>query len=243
MVNYFLEIKNRLLLLLITWISIIFVGFVYKETLLFVFVKPTFYNSFINSPVFNYFIYTNISEIFTAFFQLIIFMANQIFFACFFYHILVFVTPGLYLFEYNYLKSIFRLGLFFWFISFFALNYFLLPASFYFFFGFQESFKNKIISFYFEAKLTEYFQFYMSLYYICALNFQVFTILIVFLEYINISSTVVKNLRKFLYFFFVIFATLITPPDVFSQICLSLVVIIIYECLLICIFLKIQMKK
>lgn len=243
MINYFIEIKNRIFLLFITWVSIVFIGFLYKEVLLFLFIKPALYNDLTKFPVFDYFIYTNVSEIFTAFFHIILFISNQIFFVYFFYHTLIFISPGLYYFEHWYLRTTFTLGIFFLILSIFVLNSFLLPISFKFFFNFQNSFKNKMINFYFEAKLIEYFQFYINLYYTCIFSFQFFTVLIIFLEYININSNTVKNFRKFFYFIFVIFATLITPPDIFSQIFLSLVVVFIYELLVICIFLKIQIKK
>lgn len=243
MINYIIEIRNRIFLLFITWVSIIFIGFLYKEILLFLFIKPALYNDLIKYPIFDYFIYTNISEIFTTFFQIILFISNQIFFIYFFYHVLVFISPGLYYFEHWYLKITFVFGIFFSIFSIFILNTFLLPISFQFFLNFQNSFKNKIINFYLEAKLIEYFYFYMNMYYTCIFSFQFFTVLIIFLEYINLNSSIVKNFRKFFYFIFVVFATLVTPPDIFSQIFLSLVVVFIYEFSVICIFLKIQIKK
>jgi len=234
-IKYYLEIRNRFILILLTWFFSMFVSYFYKETLLFLFIKPIF---LILTPFPFYFFYTNITEIFTTYFKLITFVGNQICFIYLLYHILFFLSPGLYCAEFFYLKLLLIIGIMFWVVSIVILNKFLLPLTLQFFLSFQFALTNKVIDFYFEAKIIEYYQFYITLYYICNFNAQFFTILTVFLNYINGNLIIIKRFRKFLYTIFVVFSTCVVPPDVISQIILSLIIVFFYETLVFSIVLK-----
>ena len=90
----------------------------------------------------------------------------------------------------------------------------------------------KLTTLYFESKINEYFLFYMSLYYICVFYFQIWIFLFIAFDFFNSKNIIrVKNLRKFFYYVLVVFSTLITPPDVYSQMCISLFFIVSYEIL------------
>jgi sec-independent protein translocase protein TatC len=199
MFKYFLEIKNRFLLLLLSWGATIFISYTYKKPLLFLLIKP---NIDLLNPFSIYFIYTNITDIFSTYMQLIVFLGNQIFIIYLVYHILIFLSPGLYNLEYKYLKLILFAGFIFWCCSIIILNKLLLPLCWQFFISFQESINDQTIKFYFEAKINEYLNFYILLYYICNLNCQGFTGLFFFLDYINADLKVIRRIRKVVYFFF-----------------------------------------
>jgi hypothetical protein len=49
-----------------TWLSCFLVGYFYKETLLFVFVQPQMYQDTGTSPSAFYFIFTDVTEIFSG---------------------------------------------------------------------------------------------------------------------------------------------------------------------------------
>ena len=94
MSKYFLEIKNRLILLLLTWLSTILVSYFYKETLLFIVVQS---NTFINVNehlAFFYFIFTDVTEILSVYLKLIMFLSSQIFFIYLIYHFFFVFKPG-----------------------------------------------------------------------------------------------------------------------------------------------------
>lgn len=222
--KYYLEIKNRFLLLNVTWISTILISYLYKETLLFICIKPSLYN---NDNI--YFIFTDIKEIFSVYISLIFFFSNQILFFYTIFHILSFISLGLYNSEYTFLKLGFFLSLFFWGLSLFFFNKIFFPISFNFFLSFQLLTFFQFFNFHFEAKLIEYFNYYRTFYYISIFYFQMFVVLVFLLNYININLIFIKRLRKLLYFFFIIFSTLISPPDIFSQILFSCFLIGIYE--------------
>lgn len=233
--KYFLEIKSRVLLILIVWLSIIGVGYLYKEVLLFILIKPSFYSSH-NSLV--YFISTSITEIFSTYIQLIYFIGNQVTLVFICYHLLLFFSPGLYEFEYKNLKFIYLVGILLWFIAIIFLNKLVLPFSWDFFLSFQSSLNNQTHNLYFEAKIIEYLEFYILMYRICNYNCQFFVLLFIFIDYFKKDLTFVKRFRKLFYFFFFLVATITTPPDVLSQLVIGACSIIICELIMVSIILK-----
>lgn len=226
--QYYTEIKNRLILLAFAWLFSLVICYLNKEALLFILINSTKYVSLHDLK--PYFIFTNISEIFQVYVELIIFLSNQIALAMIGYHILMFLSLGLYKFEFIKLKFSYKVFLTSWIFSILLLCKFIIPFSWNFFLNFQEN-SNGIqpISFFFEAKIADYLNYFISLYYICFINCQFLTILIFFLTNIGDALGKIKAFRKLFYFIFVIFSTIITPPDVISQVTMSIFLIANYE--------------
>lgn len=244
--KYFSEIKNRSFLLILTWISVILVSYCFKEVLLFTITKPSIYLSFYTSSSSYesiYFIFTDVIEIFLVYISLIFFIGNQIASLFMLYHFLFFVALGLYKFEYNYLTFIFKISLFFFMFSIVIYNKFLFPFSWNFFLSFQEFAVLKFLTLHFESKINEYITFYITFYYLCIVYFQIFVFLVLFFDYVKDDLKTVKIFRKFFYYSFVIFSTLITPPDIFSQFILSINIIVNYEILMFFLIIKNVIKK
>jgi len=124
------------------------------------------------------------------------------------------------------------------FLSICMLNSAILPACWDFFLSFQKTIINNSVSLYFEAKINEYLKFYINLYFMCNLSCQMFMTIILFLIYIKSDLKLIKKCRKIFYLSFVIFATIITPPDVTTQLILSNTMICIYEVLIFSVLFK-----
>jgi sec-independent protein translocase protein TatC len=224
MFKYILEIKNRLFLLLFTCTSTLIICYLYKETLIFLLVKSN--TSFTNS---FYFIFTNVTEVFSVCIQLVTFLSFQIFFIYVIYHIFTFLNLAMFKIESYYLKIFLKYSLISWIFSIFLTSFILVPITWNFFLSFQNIISSKFIQLHFEAKLNEYLNFYIFVYYLCVFYCQIFTILFFFLNYINNKIMVIKKFRKLYYYFFVIFSTMISPPDIFSQTFIIILIILIYE--------------
>jgi len=238
MIKYFLEIKNRIFLLLITILSTLLISYLYKETLLFLITQPerlTFKNGYYSA---FYFIFTNVTEILSVYIQLITFIGFQIFLLFTIYHCFVFFSPAMFKSEYFFLFTLFKVSITIWFFSAMVSNFLVIPITWDFFFSFQDLFSSKFVNLHFEAKLTEYLDFYILIYYLCITYFQVFTILFFFLNYMSNKTKIIQKFRKIYYYFFVVFSTLISPPDLISQFFISLVLIFIYEILVFIIIIK-----
>jgi len=229
--DYYLEIKNRILLLLFTWVSLLIVCYHFKEPLLFTFVNSNKYYN--NIP---YFIFTNVDEIFYVYLRLVFFIANQLTFVLLLYHTLIFLALGLYNSEYSKLKSVFKIFIITWFCSIILLKKIIIPFSWLFFLSFQNAGEYlQPASFFFEARILEYFEYFINFYYICLANCQLLTLSILFLNNISEKAGTIKTFRKLFYLVFILFSTITTPPDIFSQVIMSSSLILIYELL---VFLK-----
>lgn len=232
MSKYFLEIKNRFFLLLLTWVSTVLISYLYKEILLFSIVQPNLILNFGTGSAFFYFIFTNVTEIFSVYLQLVLFLSFQIFVLSFFYHIFSFLSPSLFYTEYFYLKFFYKTIVGVWFFSVILLSYMLVPLTWNFFLSFQSLTKAYSFNLHFEAKLDEYLSFYIELYYLSVLYCQVFAALFFLLINTNTNIKIVRKFRKLNYYFFILFSTLISPPDILSQVLISTVTILLYEFLL-----------
>jgi len=237
--KYFIEIKNRILLLFITILSILLISYLYKETLLFLIAQPERLTSKNVSYSSFYFIFTNITEILSVYIQLITFLCFQISLLFIIYHFFVFLSPAMFKSEYYLLFTILKVSICVWIFSVLVSNFLLIPITWNFFYSFQELFSSKFVNLHFEAKLTEYFEFYILIYYLCVIYFQIFTILFFFLNYVSNKIKTIQKFRKIYYYFFVIFSTIISPPDLISQFFISLFLIFIYEILVFFIITKI----
>jgi sec-independent protein translocase protein TatC len=233
--SYFIEIKNRSILLFISWIFTFYICYLYKEILLFVFIKPSFILCKVNNL---YFITTNITEIFSTYINLASFVSNQIFLFYSLYHLIKFIFPGLYIIEKNNLKQILFIFIIFWIFSIVLLYYIIFPFSWNFFFNFQQNIYNNQLHLYFEAKLSEYLNFFMLLLKLSTLNCQILTLLFIYLNNVKNNLIIIKKYKKSIYFFIFFTATLLTPPDVLSQLLLGIFIIFFYEILIILLILK-----
>ena len=222
MLKYLQEIKIRLFLLFLTWLFTVLISYAYKEVLLCVILQVTEnYNSDF------YFIFTNVTEIFSVYIKLIKFLGNQILFLYFFYHLFGFFSPALFKTEYNFIDSVMKLILTMFLFSLLLFNYLFIPLTWNFFLSFQNFIY--FVSLHFETKLDEYLIFYISLYYICVFYCQMFLGFFFVLNYLNANIQSIKKFRKIYYYLFLIFSTFISPPDITSQIFISFLLAFFYE--------------
>lgn len=228
MKKYFFEIKNRFILLCVTLLSISVISYLHKETLLFTVIQP---NLSLNECKNNfYLIFTNVLEVFTVYLKLILFLILQIGFIYLFYHTFTFLSPGFFYLEYLYFKFFIKIALVVWVLSVVLSTFILIPFSWNFFLGFQNLIIAKSLNLHFEAKLNEYFSFYISFYYLCESYCQFIVLFILILNYRSSNVNFIKKFRKLYYYGFIIFSILISSTDVVSQISISLIFILIYEC-------------
>ena len=221
MLKYFLEIRNKFVLLSITFFSILLICYWYKEVLLFLVTQMHLNDESL------YFIFTDVTELFSVYFKLVFFFSVQITLWYFFYHLFFFLSIALYSYEFKFISFLWKSGTFFYVLSSLLSSYIIIPFGWNFFLSFQSQ-----QGFYFEARVNEYFDFYSNVYILCLIYCQLFTLLFFFLAEIQHNYFYIKKYRKFYYYIFLIFATLMTPPDLISQIVTTLFVITMYEIVL-----------
>lgn len=231
--KYLIELKNRVIVITIAWLSTVISSYMNKEILLFEFIKPCTNNT--TKENFFYFISTDLTEIFFIYLKISFFIANQftaVFAIC---HLLIFSLPGMYLKEQNRVLSIFVFFIFSWLGSIVVFSQYALPKCWNFFTNFHKNNKDSIKLFY-ETKILNYIVLFIDLYYaifVCILFF--FFIFFLFNFYYNKKR--IKKSRKIFYAFFIIIATFITPPDLISQLFVLLNFLIMFELIVIVVIL------
>lgn len=226
--KYFEEIKNRLILIIISGSINVLTCYIYKETLLFLTFK-TFINTYQNNNSTIYLISTTITEIFSSYIKLSYFISIQFTIIVFFYHFTSFLAPGLYEKEYKKLKKIIFISILTIIINILLFHNFILPFLWNFFLNFQNSFQNKPINIYFEGKFNEYLNFYITNYIIIILIINLFLTQFIMIDKIDNKNTFIQKYRKIFYLIFILTATIITPPDIISQLFLLILFTTLFE--------------
>lgn len=236
MFNYFFEIKNRLIYILLTFLIIAFISFLYKESLLYFIVKSSIFKVKNELP---FFIYTNLTEVFITYIKLSLLTGLYLTIPFLILQVWFFISPGLYLLEYKKIKKIFFIFILIWGLDSLLIYNYLLPWLWNFFLGFGNNILESPLNLHFEAKLNEYLDFIVSIFIICGLSSQIFICSIVFLLNINqYNLTFMHQFRRYVYILTFIFAALITPPDIISQLLIALPIIIVYEIFIIFLLVK-----
>lgn len=224
---FFLELKNRIILITLTWSTIFIICYNYKEILLYIIIKPSINTTFTLNKI--YFITTNVTEIFNTYIYLANFISNKIIYFFFLMHFFLFINTGLYKFEISIIKKIILVYIILSMFSLIFLYYIILPTSWNFFFNFQDIIFNNQLNLYFEAKLSEYLNFFINLNKLTTIVSQIFTIVFIYINNTQNYLKFIKEKKKFIFFFLFLITTLITPPDIFSQLFLGSFINIIYE--------------
>ena len=174
-----------------------------------------------------YFIFTDVTELFSVYFKVILFFLIQVALWYLFYHIFSFLSTAFYFQEFKFVSFLFNSGTLFWFLSILFSSYLIVPFGWNFFLSFQLQ-----QGFYFEARISEYFNFYSNAYFVCLVYCQFLAAFFVFLADIQQNYLYIKKYRKFYYYLFLICSTLLTPPDIISQILTTFVLTLVYEIIL-----------
>ena len=232
--RYFLEIYNRLLILLLTWGLNFFVLFYYKEQIVYILGQH-------QETTFPYFISTSLTEIFFVYIKLSSFLALYFAYPIIVIQLALFIIPGLYKYEYLVVRNFLLLSIMLYIgTTIFTYKVFL-PYCWKFFSSFQLKAEESLISLHLEARIADYLSFFFETYFLLNAILHIFLIFL-FLLY-KITLNYILKYRKLFYLLFFIFATLMTPPDVISQIIVGLFFLVFFEIFLFSLFLSYEYKK
>jgi Sec-independent protein secretion pathway component TatC len=235
--GYSIEAKNRFLLVMVNGLSTIITAFFYKENLLFSVTYQSILKLRNQQSEVLYFIFTNVTEIISVYISLAFFLSHQILLIYSIYQSFIFLGPAFFDTEYLSVRFIFKVTILFYLKSVVFFKCLLLPVSFNFFLSFKKITINNSFCLYFEAKIVEYFNFFIVLYYNNWLYFQIFAIVFLLFNYFN-TPIIIKKSRKLCYYFFLLLVFLMCPTELFVQISIILFFVTFYELLLLFLILK-----
>jgi sec-independent protein translocase protein TatC len=168
-------------------------------------------------------IFTSVAEAFFTYMK-VAFIAGLILASPFvLYQVWAFVAPGLYRHEKKYVIPFVLAGSFFFAIGILFAYYVALPVGFKFLLGFATDFIKPMPS------MKEYLSFSMKFLLAFGLIFE-FPVVLVLLARIGvIDAKTLARQRKYAILLIFIFAAILTPPDIISQVILALPMIGLYE--------------
>lgn len=174
-------------------------------------------------------IYTGLTEAFLAYLKLAVFAGFFASFPIIAAQIYLFLAPGLYKHERKALvpylvaaPSLFLFGAAF-------VYYFVFPAAWKFFLGFESPGGAGGLPIQLETRVGDYLGLVMHMIIAFGLSFQLPVVLVMLVKSGLLPLEKLKAGRRYAIVLIVILAAIVTPPDVFSQIALSVPLYLLYE--------------
>ena len=213
---YFKEFVSRFRYVILAFFLTVFILYDYKHLLLIIISSSLL--KLTNTGLYDIsnFICTHPVELFKTHAFLIFYFSILLLLPYFFWHFLDFFCSGFYKKEYDILSNSIR----FFFIVYFIVNllafFFLLPNLWFFFQKF-DTYLNvlQIFEFSFQPRLEEYFSFILDFIYL--INLFIFFYILICIFIFLLGTKLFLSWRKFFIVINIIFATLLSPPDILSQ--------------------------
>ena len=226
---YIKEVFFRFQYFLISFFFVSIISYYYKNLLLFLLtfaIVAVDTKSGIQGV--DYFICTHPSELLTIYITLVFYCSWLIIFPQFFWHLLDFLKSSLFQFEYiRFFKLLIILILIIFFFNLLCFSK-LFPNFWLFFESFNKIInKDNILNVFLELKLYDYFLFLTDFIYL--INICLFFLLILCLIFFYCGLEHLIHWKKLFIFVNIVFATLLSPPDVYSQLLILIVLTFIFE--------------
>jgi len=226
---YIKELCLRFYYIVFSFFIVLGVLWLYKKNLLTVLTFSLLNTLVANNEIFfEHLIYTNPAEVFYIYFSLVLYFSLLLIIPFFIWHMVDFLRSSLYKNEF-YILNRYLKGMF---CSVCLVNTFSILILFPYIWGFFNVFNKEnelksLLSFSLELRVEEYFNFFFTFLYLVNLSIFFVLILISFLSFLDLKRKLYW--KKLFTFFNVVFATLLSPPDVFSQLVFLVVLVTLFE--------------
>ena len=225
--KHLVELKRRLIISLATFmVATTLCYFVAGD--IYAFLAQPLADAFPN-PEHRRMIYTGLTEAFAAYLKLAVFAGFFVSFPVIAAQLYLFLAPGLYKNERRALipylvaaPTLFICGAAF-------AYYFIFPAAWKFFLGFESPGGIGGLPIQLETKVSDYLGIVMHLMIAFGLSFQLPVILVLLVKAGVMTIEQLRRGRRYAIVAIVVVAAFITPPDIFSQIALSVPLYLLYE--------------
>ena len=222
---YIREILLRIIYILCLFCLLIVIFYNYKHLLVIFVTIPL---TSLNENEINHLIYTNPIEILNFYFILIFGFSFFFLLPFIVWQILDFLRPSLTLFEYYLYRNKFILIILFFILLNFLSIYIFIPYAWDFYNDFNDTSKTiRTLNIYLELRVEDYFKFLSEYLLLVNTLFFFITFLITTLLYCGLEYTFIC--RKIIIFSNILFATLLSPPDIYTQIFILIFLQLIFE--------------
>ncbi len=174
-------------------------------------------------------IYTGLTEAFFTYIKVSSWAALFLSFPIIASQIWMFVAPGLYKNERGAFLPFLVATPVLFFLGGLLAYYFIIPLAWKFFVGFEAPAVDGNLPIVLEAKVSEYLSLVMTLIFAFGLSFQMPVLLTLLGRVGMVSADGLTQARRYAIVGIFIFAAIVTPPDVFSQVGLAIPMLLLYE--------------
>lgn len=174
-------------------------------------------------------IYTGLTEAFFTYIKVSSWAALFLSFPVIASQIWMFVAPGLYKNEKGAFLPFLVATPVLFFLGGILAYYVIIPMAWKFFLGFEKPAGDGTLPIALEAKVSEYLSLVMTLIFAFGLSFQMPVLLTLLGRVGLITSDGLREARRYAIVGIFIFAAIVTPPDVFSQVGLAIPMLLLYE--------------
>lgn len=227
LLEHFIELKRRVLIALVTFFIAVGICYHFAPQIYGFLVEPLA-QSF-PDPASRRMIYTSLIEAFFTYLKLAMFAGMILSFPVIASQFYLFLAPGLYKRERGVLLPYLIAAPICFLIGAAFCYYIIFPAAWKFFLGFETSGLTGGLPIQLEAKVSEYLSLVTHLILAFAFSFQLPVVLVLLAQFGLVSSHTLKKGRRYAAVIIVAVAAVITPPDLFSQLALSIPVYFLYE--------------
>ena len=227
LIEHLIELRRRVMWCFLLFFATTAVSYFFAADIYAFLVRPLA-EAFPN-PEHRRMIYTGLTEAFTSYLKLATFAGFLISFPLIASQLYMFLAPGLYKGERKMLLP-YLIAAPILFISGAAFAYYVIfPAAWHFFLGFETAATPGGLPIQLETRVSDYLNLVMHLIIAFGLCFQLPVVLVLLVRSGLMQLSTLKKGRRYAIVIIVVIAAVVTPPDIFSQIALSVPLYLLYE--------------
>lgn len=235
LIEHLIELRRRLLSSIIAVILLFFVCY-YFATDIYAFLVQPLADAMAGMGGGNRrLIFTALHEAFFTYIKVSFFAALFLAFPFIAVQVWMFVAPGLYANEKKAFLPFLVATPILFFMGGALVYYFIFPLAWKFFLGFESLGGDGALPIQLEAKVDQYLSLVMQLIFAFGLCFELPVVMTLLGRVGMVSSTGMREKRKYAVVFAFIAAAILTPPDVISQTGLAIPIIVLYEISIYCV--------
>ncbi len=174
-------------------------------------------------------IYTNLTEAFFSYLKLCVFVSFLVTIPVLNWHIYRFISPGLVKQEKKIAAYMFFLSPVLFALGFIFVFYFVMPKTWEFLISFEKTKPSLLLPLVLQAKISEYLELVMQFILAFGIAFQLPIVMVILKTLGTIDYKFLKKFRKISIVLSFTISAILTPPDVLSQFCLAIPLILLYE--------------